>query len=304
MHGLLVHASFGQLGCDGDATARDAQVASPVDAGDGDASHESGDGDASQDPGRDSAAPPDGDAAAPGAMVLPPLNAGLDYQLGGAYPVPDGVGIVSRDRTEAPAAGLYNICYVNGFQVQPGDEPWWMAEHPSLLLRDAGGGLVIDRDWDEILIDVTTPTKRAEVAAVVGDWIAGCAADGFDAIEIDNLDSYSRSRGLITEDDGVAQMRLFSDAAHALGLAIAQKNSAEIVGRRDELATDFVVAEECNRYRECDVYTGVYGEHVLVIEYRRGDFDRGCVAYPALSIVLRDLNLVTPEAPAYVYDGC
>ncbi len=42
--------------------------------------------------------------------------------------------------------------------------------------------------------------------------------------------------------------------------------------RRAELGTDFVVTEECNRYRECDVYVGAYGDDVLVIEYRRADF--------------------------------
>lgn len=71
-----------------------------------------------------------------------------------------------------------------------------------------------------------------------------------------------------------------------------------------ELGTDFAVPEECNRYSECDVYTSGYGDHVLVIEYRRADFSTGCASYPNLSIVLRDRNLVTPGNAAYVYDGC
>ncbi len=243
-------------------------------------------------------------SASPPALRLPPVNAGLDYQLGGAYPPPPAVAIVSRDRTEAPAPGLYNICYVNGFQIQPGEEDWWKDHHPDLMLRDKGGKLVIDPDWEEVLIDVSTPALRAELATVVGDWIAGCAADAFDAVEIDNLDTYSRSGGRLTEDDAVAQIRLFADAAHALGMPIAQKNSAEIVGRRSEMGTDFAIAEECDRYDECDVYTGAYGDHVLVIEYRRKDFKAGCAAFPNLSIVLRDLELVTPATSGYLYDGC
>ncbi len=242
--------------------------------------------------------------APPGAITLPPVNAGLDYQLGGAYDAPAGVEIVSRDRTAAPAAGVYTICYVNGFQIQPDEEAFWLAEHPDLVLRDGNGDPVIDADWDEMLIDVGTPEKRAAVATIVGGWIDGCADAGFDAIEIDNLDSFSRSGGLLTEDDAVAAMRLFSDAAHAAGLPSAQKNSAELVGRKADMATDFVVAEECNRYDECDVYTAAYGDHVLVIEYRQQDFDAGCAAFPGLSIVLRDRDLTTPGAAAYVYDGC
>jgi hypothetical protein len=235
---------------------------------------------------------------------LPPPNAGFDYQLGGAYAPPPGVTVVSRDRTEAPAPGLYNICYVNGFQIQPGDVAWWKANHPNLMLRDTAGKLVIDPDWDEIMLAPTTPARRTALARVIGVWIASCAADGFDAVEIDNLDTFTRSHHLISEDDAVAQMRLFADAAHASGLPIAQKNSAEIAGRRAEMDTDFAVAEECNRYRECDAYTHAYGDHVLVIEYRRRDFDAGCTAYPNLSIVLRDVDLVTPTDKGYVVARC
>jgi hypothetical protein len=247
------------------------------------------------------AALPDGGST---TFRLPPANGGLDYQLGGAYAPPSGVTIVSRDRSESPAAGLYNLCYVNGFQIQPDEEAFWMTEHPDLILRDAGGAPVIDADWDEMLIDVSTEAKRTAVAAIVGGWIDGCASAGFDAVEIDNLDTFSRSMGLLTEDDNVAAMRLFSDRAHARGLAIAQKNSAELVPRRVEMATDFVVAEECNRYDECGVYTAAYGDAVLVIEYRRADFTAGCAAFPELSIVLRDRNLVPPGNPAYLFDGC
>ena len=212
--------------------------------------------------------------------------------------------VVSRDRTAAPAPGLFNICYVNGFQIQSGEVDFWKAEHPDLMLKDAKGKLVIDPDWDETCSTRGRRPSARPLAGVIGDWIAGCAAAGFDAVEIDNLDTFTRSDGLISEDDAVAQMRLFADAAHANGLAIAQKNSAEIVGRRDEMGTDFAVAEECDRYSECDVYTGAYGDHVLVIEYRRRDFDKGCAAYPNLSIVLRDLDLVTPADKGYVYDAC
>ncbi len=243
-------------------------------------------------------------SSSPPALKLPPVNAGLDYQLGGAYDPPRDVRIVSRDRTAKPAPGLFNICYVNGFQVQQSEREWWATNHPDLLLHDASGKIVIDEDWNEVILDVLTGGKRAAIGTIVGDWIHGCAADGFDAIEIDNLDTYSRSRGLLTEDDAVAQVRLFADVAHSLGLPIAQKNSAEIVGRRAEMGTDFAIAEECDRYDECDVYTGAYGDHVLVIEYRRKDFKTGCATYPGLSIVLRDLDLVAPTEKGYVYDGC
>jgi hypothetical protein len=245
-----------------------------------------------------------GDGAGSAAVTLPPLDGKLDYQLGGAYSPPTGVTIVSRDREAAPAAGIYNICYVNGFQIQQAEESFWTGMHADLILRDGNGSPVIDQDWNEMLIDVSTPAKQQAVAAIVGGWIDGCATAGFNAVEIDNLDSYSRSGGRLTEDNAVATMTLFSQAAHGKGLAIAQKNSSEIVARKAELGTDFVVAEECNRYSECDTYRAGYGDHVLVIEYRQQDFNIGCATYPQLSIVLRDLNLVTPAQGGYLYDGC
>ncbi|MBO6938605.1 MAG: endo alpha-1,4 polygalactosaminidase [Deltaproteobacteria bacterium] len=243
------------------------------------------------------------DAATP-ELTLPPANAGFDYQLSAAYDPPSGVTLVIRDRNASPAPGIYNVCYVNGFQTQPDEEDFWSGPRADLLLRDGDGDPVIDPDWDEILLDVTTADKRGRLADIVGGWIDGCADDGFDAVEIDNLDTYARSGGRISQDDAVAFVQLLVARAHARGMALAQKNSAEIVDRRAEMGTDFAVVEECNRYDECDVFTGAYGDQVFVIEYRRGDFDTGCADFPELSIVLRDLNLVGPGAGAYVYDGC
>lgn len=242
----------------------------------------------------------DDDDQPPGDLVLPPLDGGLDYQLGGAYDPPAGVTIVSRDRNAAPAPGLYNICYVNGFQIQPDETTFWMSMHPDLILRD-NAGPVIDVEWNEMLIDIR---QGDAVAAIEAEWIDGCKAAGFDAIEIDNLDSFSRSKGLLTADDAVAFMALLSAQAHANGMAIAQKNSSEIVPRKAELGTDFVVAEECNEFDECQDYRDGYGDHVLVIEYQQASFDKGCAAFPTLSIVLRDLDLVAPGTAGYVFDGC
>jgi hypothetical protein len=227
-------------------------------------------------------------------LALPPVDALFDYQLGGAYTPGDGVKIVSRDRTAAPAAGLYNICYINGFQAQQAENDFWLNDHPELVLRDSSGEPIIDKDWDEMFLDISTAAKREALAGIVGGWIAGCGKAGFDAVEIDNLDSYTRSGGQLKEQNAVDFVKLLADTAHKNGLAIAQKNSSELVRRRAEMGTDFVVAEECNRYRD----------HVLIIEYRREDFEAGCATYPGLSIILRDLNLVKKGESAYVFEGC
>lgn len=61
-----------------------------------------------------------GSAARPAHRVaLPPPGGAFDYQLGGGYQPTPATRIMTRDRSDRPAAGLYNICYVNGFQTQP-----------------------------------------------------------------------------------------------------------------------------------------------------------------------------------------
>ncbi|BBH68266.1 hypothetical protein ACTI_49510 [Actinoplanes sp. OR16] len=229
-----------------------------------------------------------------------PTGARFDYQLGGAYPPPAGVTVVSRDREAAPAAGIYNICYINAFQAQPGTESWWLANHPDLLLRDPGGNLVIDEDWDEPLLDISTP---ADLIAVTGAWIDECAADGFQAIESDNLDSYTRSDGLLTRQQALAYATILNDRAHAAGLATGQKNAAEVTGH--DAGFDFAVAEECADFDECDVYRSAYGDDVLVIEYTRAGFTKACTGYSGrLPIVLRDRGVSTPDSDSYLYDTC
>ena len=47
-----------------------------------------------------------------------------------------------------------------------------------VLLRDDDKELVIDEDWQEPLLDISTRDKRAALAQVVGKWIDGCATSG------------------------------------------------------------------------------------------------------------------------------
>ncbi|SDT80912.1 endo alpha-1,4 polygalactosaminidase [Actinoplanes derwentensis] len=236
----------------------------------------------------------------------PPANAGFDYQIGGAYTPPSGVTVVSRDREATPAAGVYNICYVNAFQAQPGAESWWKSNHPDLLLKDKNGALVVDEDWNELMLDFSTAAKRTALVAVVGEWIDGCAADGFDAIESDNLDSYTRSQGLLTQAQAVAYATALNTRAHDNGLASGQKNTAELSSANAKKAGfDFAVAEECAEWDECDVYTATYGDKVIAIEYSRDGFSKACAAFGnKLSIVLRDRDVSASGSRSYVYEAC
>ncbi len=225
-----------------------------------------------------------------------PVGPDADYQLGGDAPVPANVGIVVRDRHSHPLAGHYNVCYVNGFQTQRDEASFWRTR-PHLVLRRHGHP-VVDSAWGEWLLDLRTKRKRQRLARIVGTWTNGCAARGFDAVEYDNLDSFTRSHGLLKERQALAYARLVIARAHADGLAAAQKNLAGFDGRR--VGYDFAIAEECGRYRECAGYTRFYGRRVIAIEYRRQDFDWTCAHYGAsLPVVLRDLDLTPRGVHAY-----
>ena len=243
--------------------------------------------------------------AAPPRAEPPPANGRFDYQLGGGYAPADDVEVLSRDRTEAPDPDRYNICYVNGFQTQPDEAGLWLDDHPDLLLRDADGSPLVDPEYpDEYILDTTSASSRGELAEIVGDWIDGCAADGFQAIEIDNLDTFSRFADELDEDAAVTYVRALADRAHAAGLAIGQKNSAELLERRAETQLDFAVVEQCNEFDECEQFTDVYEAHVYVIEYDRRAFDAGCARHPQLSILFSDVELSPPGSPTHQRARC
>ncbi|WP_275006318.1 endo alpha-1,4 polygalactosaminidase [Promicromonospora iranensis] len=246
-------------------------------------------------------------------VALPPTSGQFDYQLGTAYELDGGLDVVVRDATAEPADGAYGVCYVNGFQTQPGEADLWLDGNEDLLLHDAAGDLVVDPDWpDEYVLDPSTEERRDRIVGLLGPVLTGCADAGFDAVEIDNLDTWTRftepGTGLIEREDALALAGSYIALAHEAGLAIGQKNAAEATAAARELGFDFAVTEECAAYDECGSYTDVYGEHVLQIEYTDNlpdGFGAVCADPDRAPLtILRDRDLVGPDDDAYAYDQC
>jgi hypothetical protein len=247
----------------------------------------------------------------------PPVNATFDYQIGGDYPLPPGVRVVSRDWFSGTAPkGVYAICYVNAYQTQdnePGvDRPDERSNWPADLVLTRLGD---DPNWGgEFLIDISTKDKRARAAHWVEQMVKRCAAKGFDAVEFDNLDSWTRFDGTplakrvpFGRADAIAYAELLVELAHRYGLAAAQKNTVQLPRRvsRQLIGFDFAIAEECGRWNECQGYRNVYGDHVIAIEYRVKDFLKTCRQFGSrLSVVLRDVNVTTPGSKTYRYRAC
>jgi hypothetical protein len=94
-----------------------------------------------------------------------------------------GTELVVRDRTEPPVEGVFSVCYVNGFQTQPGELDVWP---------------------DDVLLDTSTSSRRDAIVKVVSPWIQGCADAGLQAVGVDNLDGFTRSHGALTLEDNLA----------------------------------------------------------------------------------------------------
>lgn len=263
------------------------------------------------------AALPAGTAAGEREIVPPPVNAGFDYQIGGDYPLPPGVSVVSRDWFSGAAAPdpAYSICYVNAFQTQPDergvDRPDERRNWPRRLVLSKLGE---DPKWGgEYLVDIRSKRKRERAARWVQPMLEACAAKGYEAVEFDNLDSWTRFNGTplakrvpFGKRQALAYAAKLARRSHALGLAVGQKNTPQLKRRQVRRAGfDFAVAEECARYRECGAYRKLHGNRVIAIEYRRKDFRRACRELSdRLSIVLRDRMVSTPGKRRYVFASC
>ncbi|GGL25262.1 hypothetical protein GCM10012283_04310 [Phycicoccus endophyticus] len=240
--------------------------------------------------------------AAPTVRPLP-VGAGVDYQLGGPSPVPPGVGVVVRDQSAPPPEGVYAVCYVNAFQTQPEANGTWLEQHPELVLRDAAGEPLVDEDWGELLLDVRAPT-RAAVVDLVAPWVTGCADHGYDAVELDNLDSYTRSEGALTREDAAETFAALAEVAHRAGLAVGQKNATGLTARLARGDADFAVLEQCGEYEECGDAAEAYAGRVLLVEYTADGLAAACAGWPRLRPVLRDLDLVPSGEPGYLRREC
>ena len=255
--------------------------------------------------------------AAAQSWAPPPPNAKFDYQIGGDYPLVSGVEVVSRDWfAGATDAAAYSICYVNGFQTQDDedgvDRPDERSNWPAgLVLRSLGD----DPNWGgEYLIDIRSAAKQARAADWVQQMTQTCADKGFDAVEYDNLDSWTRFDDTPVADEvpfgkgqAIRYAELLTDRAHEIGLAVAQKNTPQLSRRqsRRRIGFDFAIAESCGRFAECHRYRALFGNRVIAIEYRRRDFRRACRAVGSeVSVVLRNRNATAPGSRNYRYAAC
>ncbi|QDC09130.1 endo alpha-1,4 polygalactosaminidase [Oceanicola sp. D3] len=142
-------------------------------------------------------------------------------------------------------------------------------------------------NWpDERYVDIRKPA----VAQIMKARIEDCAARGFMAVEMDNMDVYDNDSGFeLTREDALGYIRELAMFANEQGLEVAQKNAPELV---PDLVgqMDFIMVEECFAYDFCDElkpYTDA-GKDVLAVEYDDAglDWDAVCEESKTLGIKL------------------
>ncbi len=183
--------------------------------------------------------------------------------------------------------GTYLICYVS-----VGTWENWRSDRdrfPRAIIGRTYGDWPDERFLDIRQLDVLVPVMR--------DRFRRCRNLGFDAVEADNMDAYDNPSGFpLTADDAVRYARALAAEAHALGLAMAQKNVPELSVRLVDIL-DFAITEGCFRDGWCHRMRPwlMRRRPVLDAEYRDDlpDMRRACrdARRLGISLILKDRDL-------------
>ncbi len=179
----------------------------------------------------------------------PPPRGEWDWQLSRPLNLDVSVKILGLDPDLVRATdirrlkkrGIYLICYVS-----VGTWENWRRDRksfPRSVLGRTYGEWPDERFLDIRQIDVLLPIMRKRFRR--------CRMLGFDAVEADNMDVHDNPSGFpLTAGDTVRYVRALAREAHALGLAMAQKNVPELSGRLVD-TLDFAITESCFRDGWC-----------------------------------------------------
>jgi hypothetical protein len=171
---------------------------------------------------------------------------------------------------ELHARGRRVICYIS-----VGSWEDWRPDSdlfPSEVLGKDYEGWQGERWLDIRQIDKLAPIMRARLDL--------CRAKGFDAVEPDNMEIYTNDTGFpLTYTDQLRYALWLAEEAHQRGLAIGQKNSADMVA---DLVTifDFAIIEDYFYYGVAETMLPYIraGKPVFAAEYTDlpGDFEAFC----------------------------
>jgi hypothetical protein len=182
-------------------------------------------------------------------------------QLHGPFDVmeTDGFDTPGRVVTELHSLGKRAVCYID-----VGTWEQWRPDakrFPKSVLGRPDAGWPGERWLDIRKTSVLLPIMKARFAL--------CVKKGYDAVDPDNVNGVENATGFkLTRADQLAYDRAIASVARADGLAVALKSYAGAAASL-EPSFDFVVDEECVKYKECPSFSAFVGAHkpVFDIEY-------------------------------------
>ena len=226
--------------------------------------------------------------AASGAWTPPPapsfywqLQGRLDTGVPAAVYDVDGFETSAEQVAALHALGRHVVCYVDVGTAEDFRPDY--AQFPKSVLGRSNGWPG-ERWLDIRQLSVLEPIMTARLRM--------CAQKGFDALEPDNVEAFANRSGFpLTAAEQLTFDEWVAGAAHALGMAVLQKNDG---GQTAALEPYFdgALTEQCNQYSECGDYAPYLaaGKPVIDAEYRLKD-SRFCAADEALGIVGARFNL-------------
>lgn len=187
--------------------------------------------------------------------------------------------------TALHSRGAYSICYVEAGaqQPEPDSAHFAAADYTNGSLKTTQMQGYSAEHWFDtrgfagyVPGGALTGTA-ANIAAGMSLRIKGCAAEGQDALEPDDLDGYTNKSASgakgggwgLTQADAAGYGAWLAYTAHADGLAIFQKNDTDNI-KADEPTFDGAISEECNAYDDpCSEWKPYLsaGKPVLNAEY-------------------------------------
>jgi hypothetical protein len=203
------------------------------------------------------------------------------------------------------AQGFIVICYMEVGSVET-DRP----DYQSFV--DAGVIGAPVQGWPgEYWIDVTNPAVLPLIKARMVNW---CQAGGFDAIEPDDSDVWDNNPGFpITQAQNDQYNIQVAQTAHALGFSIGLKNNPDSAATLEPYY-DWSLNEQCFQYQECPLLQQSFltaGKAVWDVEYTSSGSgvpltNGDCTQADSwqMNAMTRDINLVGPNDPGFVYQPC
>lgn len=207
------------------------------------------------------------------------VRSSLYWQLQGDIPLDKSVDVYGIDLEDNESNGLIPtlqaqnklvLCYISAGSY----EEWRSDKNEFDLELDVGNPL---GDWPgEYYLDV----RSENVRRIMRSRIDRAVAAGCDGLEPDNTDAYQASNGLgITAVDQVDYLLFLADYAHSKGLAIALKNTVDLIDSANLAQLfDFTLNESCYVYNECDTLKSFVdeGKAVFIAMYGKNDANAHC----------------------------